>query len=124
MHGLVCQDLGSSSHFLSKNSRFEGLKFSQSLSQNSRFGAIWTAGLSTNSGFEGVTEQNYFEAPCNVTEHKDPIAGKGAGFICKQVHGLFLDSIGLSNIKFMECFLLRECDMPTLSKVADLRPKQ
>ena len=50
------EDLGSSGHFLSKNSEFESPKFGQSLSQNTGFEVIWMAGLSTNSGFEGATE--------------------------------------------------------------------
>ena len=58
----INKDPGSSGHFLSKNSGFEGPKFGQPLSQNSGFQAIWTAGLSANSGFEGATEQKMFEA--------------------------------------------------------------
>ena len=54
------QDLGSSGHFLSKNSEFESPKFGQSLSQNTAFEVIWMAGLSTNSGFEGAAEQKFF----------------------------------------------------------------
>ena len=54
---------GSSGHFLSKISGFEGPKFGLCLSQNSGFEAIWMAGLSTNSGFEGATEQKFFEVP-------------------------------------------------------------
>ena len=54
---------GSSGHFLSKNSGFEGPKIGLCLSQNSGFEAIWRAGLSTNSGFEGPTERNFFEVP-------------------------------------------------------------
>ena len=54
---------GSSGHFLSKNSGFEGPKFGLSLSQNSGFEAIWVAGLSTNSGFEGAIERKFFEVP-------------------------------------------------------------
>ena len=50
--------------------------------------------MSTNSGFEGATEQKDFEVPDNVTEREDLIAGKREGFICKRVHGLSLDSLG------------------------------
>ena len=91
------KDPGSSSHFLSKNSGFEGPKFGQSLSQDSGFQAIWMAGLSTNSGFEGATEQKIFEVPYNVTEGED-LAGMGARFICKRVHELSLGSLGSSKI--------------------------
>ena len=62
---------GSSGHFLSKNSGFEGPKFDLSLSQNSGFEAIWRAGLSTDSGFEGATERKFFEVPFIVTEGED-----------------------------------------------------
>ena len=92
------EDPGSSSHFLSKNSGFEGPKLGQSLSQDSGFQAIWTAGLSTNSGFEGAAEQKIFKVPHNVTEGEDLAAGMGARFICKRVHELSLGSLGLSKI--------------------------
>ena len=73
----LIQAPGSSGHFLSKNSGFEGPKFGLSLSQNSGFEAIWVAGLSTNSGFEaiwvaglstnsgfeGAIERKFFEMP-------------------------------------------------------------
>ena len=84
----VAEDPGSSSHFLSKNSGFEGPKFGQSLSQDSGFQAIWMAGLSTNSGFEGASEQKFFEVPYNVTKGEDlaaGITGMGARFICKRL---------------------------------------
>ena len=56
------------------------------------------AGLSTNSGFEGATEQKKFGVPYNVTEGEDLAAGMGARFICKRVHELSLGSLGLSKI--------------------------
>jgi hypothetical protein len=56
---MMKEALGSSGHFLSKNSGFEGPKLGRSLSQNSGFEGIWMAGLSTNSRFEGATEQNF-----------------------------------------------------------------
>ena len=83
---------------MSKNSGFEGPKFGRSLSQDSGFHAIWTAGLSTNSGFEGATEHKNFEVPYNVTEGEDLAAGMGARFICKRVHELSLGSLGLSKL--------------------------
>ena len=89
--------MGSLCHLLSKNSRFEVPKFHQSLSQNSRFSVIWMVGLSTNSRFEGATEQKFFEAPYIVIEEKDLILGnkkRKPGFIFKQVHVLSLDSLG------------------------------
>lgn len=66
-------------------------------------------GLSTNSRFEGATEQKFFEAPYIVIEEKDLILGnkeRKPGFIFKQVHVLSLDSLGWSNDKFMGIFLL------------------
>ena len=109
---------------MSKNSGFEGPKFGQSLSQNSGVEAIWTAGLSANSGFEGVTEQKFFEASPKarilllVTKME-------AGFICKRVHGLSFDGhLELrSNIKFTGSFLFGNVTCRPLSRIADLRPK-
>ena len=116
---------------MSKNSRFEGSKFGQPLSQNSGFEAIWTAGLSANSGFEGATEQKNVEVAYNVSEGEDLVPGKGAGSICKRVHGpSSVNSLGVSNSKFTGSFLFREYHVLILVQdcgfeaqmIVDLRP--
>ena len=86
-------------------------------------------GLSANSGFGGVTEQNFFKASPKVRIML-LVTKMEAGFICKQVHGLFFDGyLELSNILFTGSFLFRKCHMLTIVQdcrfeaqmIADLR---